>query len=102
MGAGVTVAYVNLSPNATYTATVSVAPSGVPRDEYILTAVAGDLSASAIQLNGVKLTYTSGGHMSPIVPRHVTDPTTPLLLPPHSYGFVVYPEAANPCTFASP
>ncbi len=104
-GAGsgaVTLAFVNPS-----LAEVSVVPGAVdvlgaetassfplfPRQEYILTADAGDETKQSMLLNGQLLTYGGGSKLGPSPPRTVTSDMEPLVLPPHSYGFVVFENA---------
>ncbi len=89
-----TVAYVNLSEDVV-TASVEGVGASVPRQVYALTPD-GPANSSSVLLNGSPLSY-SGGRLSPLTPVTVTDPTVPLLLPAHSYGFVVFPNAPNPC-----
>jgi heparanase len=95
-GGGVAVAWVNLANETSYTVDVTGLAAGapVPRHEYHLTAVPGDYRG--IALNGAQLTY-AGGALSPTPPVVVTDPSVPLVLAPHTYGFVVFPAAPSPC-----
>lgn len=88
---GVAMAYINLSPTDTASLTVAgIEP--VPREEYHLTAVGGELRAQAIALNGKPLKYANE-FMSPLDPLVVTDARVPLLAAPLSYGYVVFPTA---------
>lgn len=87
----VTLSFVNLE---LVPATISsiATPSGetialAPRTEYILTADGAETSQSML-LNGVRLTY-SHGQVGPTQGHKVTSDATPLVLPPHSYGYVV-------------
>jgi len=99
-GSGVTLAFVNVSPNVTYQLSVgssSGAALSVPRQEYHITPN-GPTNSSTVLLNGDLLTYGGPGKLSPAPPVVVTDPTAPLLIAPLSVGFVVFPDAANSCT----
>jgi hypothetical protein len=69
----------------------------VPRLEYLLSPLGGQLNASSMLLNGAQLVYSGPGRASPLTPAVVTQPAAPLVLQPQTYGFVVFPDAANPC-----
>lgn len=95
----VTVAFVNL--NATHSKAVELFVGGgaapvpvptTPRDEYILSAVGAE-NARAIALNGAPLQFYSPGNMSSLEPVHVGSGSTAVMLPPHTYGFVVLWDA---------
>jgi heparanase 1 len=93
-GGAVAVAFVNL--NATDSFSVSLLGAGlplVPRSEYVLTPAAAD-DLRHVVLNGAGAPLgVSGGVVSPTPPRVVTDPAQPLVLAPHTYGFVVFSGA---------
>jgi hypothetical protein len=88
-GKGLSVAYVNPSdvPVAVEVVGTGGAPYPMaPRAEWALQAGGPELNATSMLLNGALLAY-AGGVLTPIEPRTVTDPTTPLNLAPRSYGF---------------
>ena len=88
-GGGLSVAYVNPSGAAV---AVEVAGAGgapypmAPRAEWALQSGGPALNATRMLLNGAPLAY-AGGVLTPIEPRAVTDPSAPLLIAAHSYGF---------------
>jgi hypothetical protein len=124
---GITLAFVNLSPNTTYSLDVTSLTSGkpvqvVPRQEYHLTPLVrslcprlpsvpimcasltmlrfqdGVVTSQVLQLNNATLTYGGPGKLDPAVPLTVTDASQPLLVAPISVGFIVLTAATNMCT----
>ncbi len=93
---GVTVAFINLSNSTAYQLALSGIPSPVPRHEYVLSPADGVETTRDVLLNGSPLTFADGT-LSPTPPAVVTDPSVPLVLQPHTYGYVVFPDAPNPC-----
>ena len=88
-GGGVTLTFVNLDAETTYSVGVAGAPPLVPRSEWVLTPVGGDQSSRQVILNGVGGPLgVADGVVSPTPARVVTDPSEPWLLAPHTYGFV--------------
>lgn len=90
----VALAWVNLDAAATYAVTVEGLglPGGqpVPRGEYALSPVGGLQTAREVLLNGDEppLALAPGPALPPLPPRTVADPAVPLLLAPHTLGFV--------------
>lgn len=86
-GPAVALAYVNLE-NATATVNVRFVGAPMPsrRLEYVLTS-AGALNASAVLLNGQALTTA----LQPLQPVSHSS-ASPLTLPAHSYGFILFPN----------
>lgn len=89
----VSVAFINLDSAVSYSVTFSNSPL-TPRDEYILTPFGGDLTAKQVLLNDAAVPLgIANGIVSPITPKTVTDPNTPLVLSPNTYGFIVLTSA---------
>jgi hypothetical protein len=90
-GGGLSVGYVNFSPSESAALDVrGPGALGAPRLLRVLTSA----DNKTIALNGVPLAYAAGsGALPPLAPRE--DPGDgPLVLPPHSVGFVTWPDAA--------
>eukprot|EP00698_Gefionella_okellyi_P006333 TRINITY_DN15705_c0_g1_i1.p1 TRINITY_DN15705_c0_g1~~TRINITY_DN15705_c0_g1_i1.p1 ORF type:complete len:495 (+),score=89.63 TRINITY_DN15705_c0_g1_i1:27-1511(+) len=93
--AGVSVAFINLNPTQAITVTFDGVDSMVPRQEYHLTPVGAE-NSQVMALNGNTLSYENGS-LSPVTPKIVTDASVPFVVEPHTYGFVVFPNAKSPC-----
>jgi hypothetical protein len=95
-GVGLSIAYVNPSEAAVSVVVLDSEAGALPmapRAEWLLQSGGQQLNSTAVLLNGQPLTY-AGGVLSPIEPHTVTDPSAPLLLPAHSYGFFTLEGAA--------
>ena len=89
-GSSTAVAFANLA-NATTMLADPFGPHCATRSEYILTAADG-LNNTAVLLNGVQLVASEAGTLPPLEPRvhQCGSPRKPVVLPPQSYGFIVY------------
>jgi hypothetical protein len=89
-GGGLSVGYVNFSPNAPAVLDIhGPGALGAPRLLRLLTSA----DNTTIALNGVPLVYAPGsGALPPLTPK-VDAGSGPLVLPPHSVGFVTWPKA---------
>lgn len=91
---GVSVAWINFSPDTAYTLSFQGLASQeelIPREEYHLSAVEAE-DSQLVALNGETLWYKDQT-LAPLKPRVVTDPSQPLVVQPHTYGFVNFPKA---------
>jgi len=88
---GVTLAFVNLDATTTFSVSaLAGGPPLAPRSEFVLTPVGGEQSSREVVLNGASSPLgVAGGVVSPTPPRIVTDPAAPLLLAPHTLGYIV-------------
>jgi len=73
------------------------------RDDYLLTSP-GSINGTISYLNNNPLQLTPNGDYPEISPVEIVDAAaTPLVIPPQSYGFFVFPDAAlaacNPSTY---
>jgi len=91
---GITLAFVNVNPSLDYHVNID-GISVTPRHLYILSPNGG-IKSQSVSLNGVPLVYENGS-LSPIPPKIVTDTTVPIVIPPQTYGFIVFPSVKNPC-----
>ena len=90
-GGGLTVAYINFSGNSTAALLVAGPPAGSRR---LLRALASADNVT-VSLNGRDLVYAPGsGELPPLEPA-ADDGRSPLLLPPHTLGFVTFPDASS-------
>lgn len=97
VGGGVAVVFINSNANSTYEVQLNGVPAAgvppaAPRLEYVLTPD-GAPDSKRVLLNGAPLTFVDGA-LSPTPPRVAQ--AAPLLLAPHTIGFVVYPSARLP------
>lgn len=103
-GEGLALAFVNMNASVAYSISVQDATGGAvalaPRGEYVLTPGTPGVEASrTVALNGVEVVYAGPGSLAPqLQPAVVTDPSAPLVLAPHTYGFVTLPHASSPCS----
>lgn len=93
----VTVALLNFAAeSATVSFSLAGAGGSVSRSEYILSSDA--LTSTAMYLNGERLVADTAGSLPPLVGHDVADSSaTPLVLPAHSYAFVVLHVALSVC-----
>jgi heparanase 1 len=98
-GSGISFAVVNLSNSTAYALTVTGMSEAAAalRLEYMLSAPGGQVNSSRMLLNGAPLAYGGPGRLTPLTPAVVNNASAPLVLQPQTYGFVVFPLAANPC-----
>ncbi len=92
---GVTVLVLNTASEAASVSFEGIAAT-TPREEYLFTPNGGDLQASTMSLNGGgSLTQTPNNESFPTLdPRRVSvGGVSAVQMPPHSYGFIVFPEA---------
>jgi len=89
-GGGLTLAYINFSANTTAALHVQGPPPGSPR---LLRALAS-VDNTTVLLNGRQLVYTPGSGALPDLQPAADAGAGPLLLPPHTLGFVTWPEAS--------
>jgi heparanase 1 len=93
---GVTMIFINLSPNVTYELHLKGFPQVSDREEYHLTST--DLHSQQIYLNG-RLLQLQEGKLPPLEPNKVSS-NVPLRVAPLSYGFIVFSNAGVPlCNF---
>jgi heparanase len=96
---GVTVLLVNFDATSGYRlaaigdgAGADLLAKGKERQEYILTSP-GAINGSVSYLNGAPLRLTASGDYPPLEPRVVVNGQEELVIPPLTYGFVVFPDA---------
>jgi hypothetical protein len=99
-GEGLTVAYVNPADAAVSVEVVDAAAPAAPfpaapRAEWALSSGGPALNSTRVLLNGAELAYAAGA-LSPIEPRAVTDPSSPIVLAGRSYGFFTLKGASVP------
>jgi hypothetical protein len=88
-GGGLSLAYINFSGNTT----ASLAVQGPPAGSRRLLRALSSADNRTILLNGVELAYTPGsGALPPLDPAEDSG-AGPLLLPPHTLGWVTWPDA---------
>ena len=93
---GIAFAIINVSPDTPSTVTFTgIGESVVPRHDYILSP-SGSPNSRSVLLNSEVLSF-EGGQLSPIVPRIITDPSVPFVLPPRTIAFVAFPSAPTQC-----
>jgi hypothetical protein len=101
---GITVIFANFdeTPAPVALAIAGGASPGDIRHEYILTAGDADasLASSTIALNGAILAM-GDGLLLPALPPRIAPATSPLVLPPLSYGFIVLPDAQAAACYAT-
>jgi hypothetical protein len=111
---GIVLTYLNMQGAALVLAVAQLPPAALaPRNEYVLTSAAAaapeapgaasrrvadwppSLTADAVFLNDVQLATNADGSLPawPIPGRQVADPAQPIILPPWSYGAIVFPAA---------
>jgi heparanase 1 len=98
-GPGVTLAFVNLDATTTFSVSLAAgSPPLAPRSEWVLAPVDNDQSSHQVLLNGATTPLgVADGVPSPTPPHVVTDTSTPLLLAPHTLGFVTLSSGAGVC-----
>ena len=69
---------------------------GTVRHDYVLTGGPDGFMAHAIALNGALLAVGPDGSLPPMSPAVITTGTATVTLPPLTYGFYVFPDAAAP------
>ena len=91
-GGGLSLGFVNFSPNASAVLDVHGPGSlGAPRLLRVLTSQPDN---TTLALNGVPLKYEPGSGALPSLSPAEDPGNAPLVLPPHSVGFVTWPKAA--------
>jgi len=101
----VTMAFINLSTHVSHTINITDMEVG-PRAEYIIRSPRrGDqhlgLYSHHIQLNGKTLRVLEN-KIPELPPNWIFDRSKPLVIPPLSYGYLVFPEAKNPVCMTPP
>ena len=113
-GGAVVLTFFNMAGDAIVLAVPQLAAAQVPREEFLLTSSAtpeaparggvsdwpASLTADACFLNGAQMTTNSDGSLPqwPVPGRVVTDPGEAIVLPPWSYGAIVFRDAgADAC-----
>jgi len=66
----------------------------LPRIEFVLTSATGNVLARDVKLNGATLALNANGDVPKMVGKNGT--ALQFVVPPQSYGFAVYPDAAAP------
>jgi heparanase 1 len=90
---GVTVAYINFSGNTTAALQVAGGAQGpLPGSRRLLRALSSRDNAT-VALNGRDLVYVPGSGALPPLEPAADAGNGPLLLPPHTLGFVTFPDA---------
>ncbi|KNC46348.1 heparanase 50 kDa subunit [Thecamonas trahens ATCC 50062] len=84
----VVVTAINLQPATPLELTLDFGATPAARADYVLTAPGGDLGSTSMLLNGKLLELNQAGSL-PDLPPLAAVATTPLSLPPASYGFFV-------------
>lgn len=88
-GGGLSVAFINFSNNVTVALDVSGPPAGSRRALRVLSSA----DNATVALNGAPLVYVPGsGALPPLAPRADAG-SAPLLVAPHTLGFVTFPDA---------
>ena len=90
-GGGLTIAFINFSDNVTVALDVHGPPAGSPRALRVLSSV----DNSTVSLNGAVLKYAPGapGVLPPLGPASDAG-DRPLVIEPHTLGFVSWPSAS--------
>ncbi len=94
-GGGVALAFVNVHPLAAINLTSAEGAQGRLgglRTDYLFTPTGGNPRASTLSCNGVALEVT--GNSPPQLVGAPADARAGILIPPQSFGFAVFPEAA--------